>query len=60
MTGVGKQVTCPKCAKSGILKVKEVCRKNKRTSYLYCYHYNRTTRKVRWCYVGTLARLPDM
>ena len=49
---VGKQLTCSKCAKPGVLKVKRIYRKMKRTPYLYCYHYDSQSRKIRWCYVG--------
>lgn len=56
-TGVGKQITCPKCAEPWVLKVKEISRKATRTPYLYCYHYDPPSRKIHWCYIGKINPL---
>ena len=52
---VGKTVLCPKCGKPGILKVKEIPRKETVYHALYVYHYDPMIKRPKWHYYGKLG-----
>jgi hypothetical protein len=48
---VGKRVRCPRCGKTGTIKVKQITRKETTYQALYVYHYDPQTRKITWHYL---------
>ncbi len=52
---VGKEIICPRCHRPGVLKLKEIPRKESVYHALYVYHYDRMAKRIKWHYYGKLG-----